>query len=142
MMITENICFIINETSIEVFSTELINRPPPAYSLTSPCLPPNSLREQDWPPVSSICFDGYPPYPAGLYYSFFFLLFVSSQEQNLRKKTCSEISSFTIIHEVISRNFVDSTTYNYNLFIDSLINSMFLFLNFFSFSIVITDLLV
>ncbi|CAG9541062.1 unnamed protein product [Cercopithifilaria johnstoni] len=50
---------------LEVFSTELMNGPPPAYSLTNPCLPPNSLREQDWPSISPLYFDGYPPYPAG-----------------------------------------------------------------------------
>ncbi|EFO14223.1 hypothetical protein LOAG_14301, partial [Loa loa] len=53
------------KTIVEVYSTELMNEPPPAYSLTSPCLPPDSPQEQDWPFESPSCFDGYPPYPAG-----------------------------------------------------------------------------
>uniref|UniRef100_A0A8R1TMF2 Phosphatidylinositol-4,5-bisphosphate 4-phosphatase n=1 Tax=Onchocerca volvulus TaxID=6282 RepID=A0A8R1TMF2_ONCVO len=56
---------INRECLLEVFPTNLIKGPPPAYSLTSPCLPPNSLEEQDWPPESPSYFDGYPPYPAG-----------------------------------------------------------------------------
>ncbi|KAK6109077.1 Transmembrane protein 55A family protein [Brugia pahangi] len=50
---------------LEVYSTKLLNVPPPAYSLTSPCLPPNSPQQLDWPPESPSYFDGYPPYPAG-----------------------------------------------------------------------------
>ncbi|KAM3716331.1 Type 2 phosphatidylinositol 4,5-bisphosphate 4-phosphatase [Dirofilaria immitis] len=60
-----NMTEIDEKCLLDVFSTELIKGPPPAYSLTSPCLPPYSLEEQDWPPESPSYFDGYPPYPAG-----------------------------------------------------------------------------
>ncbi|VDM92339.1 unnamed protein product [Litomosoides sigmodontis] len=50
---------------LEVFPSKLISGAPPEYSVTSPCLPPNSLLEQDWPSYSPLYFDGYPPYPAG-----------------------------------------------------------------------------
>ncbi|VDN22227.1 unnamed protein product [Gongylonema pulchrum] len=49
----------------QVCSDGILGRPPPDYSLTSPCLPPNSPIEQDWPPEPPPPFDGYPPYPAG-----------------------------------------------------------------------------
>ncbi|VDM99916.1 unnamed protein product [Thelazia callipaeda] len=51
----------------EQVARETLNRPPPYYSLTSPCLPPTSPQEEDWSLELPPSFDGHPPYPAGLY---------------------------------------------------------------------------
>lgn len=51
---------------VEVYPVEMLTTgPPPAYSLTSPCLPPSNLEKQDWPTESPPYYDAYPPYPAG-----------------------------------------------------------------------------
>uniref|UniRef100_A0A0N5AXJ7 LITAF domain-containing protein n=1 Tax=Syphacia muris TaxID=451379 RepID=A0A0N5AXJ7_9BILA len=42
-----------------------MNQPPPAYTLTSPCLPPADTKHQPWPPEPPPPFDRLPPYPAG-----------------------------------------------------------------------------
>lgn len=51
--------------AIIVHSENEMERPPPAYTLTSPCLPPTDIQHQLWPPEPPPPFDGLPPYPAG-----------------------------------------------------------------------------
>ncbi|VDD94645.1 unnamed protein product [Enterobius vermicularis] len=50
---------------MRLFAQNEMNHPPPAYTLTSPCLPPADTKHQPWPPEPPPAFDRLPPYPAG-----------------------------------------------------------------------------
>lgn len=55
----------INDRLPTFMEEQIIDRPPPAYTLTSPCLPPADTKHQPWPPEPPPAFDRLPPYPAG-----------------------------------------------------------------------------